>query len=94
MVTVIVQHRVKDFDIWLPFFEQHADARRAAGCTSAKVYRHADDPNNVTAIFEVVDRARWERLGTSNDLRDILQRSGVIGTPTFSILNASGSYPF
>jgi hypothetical protein len=94
MVTVVVQHKVKDFDIWLPFFEKHAEARRAAGCKSAKVYRGAEDPNAVTVIFEVADRNKWEELGKSGDLREILQKSGVIGTPTFMALNAAGSYPF
>lgn len=93
MVTVIVNHKVKDFDTWLPFFEQHAEARRTGSVKGAKVYRSADDPNNVTVIFEVADPAKFQELGKSDDLRAILQESGVIGTPTFTILNAAGTYP-
>jgi quinol monooxygenase YgiN len=94
MVTVIVNHKVKDFNVWLPFFEKHADARRTAGCKSARVFRNADDPNHVTVFFEVADRAKWEALGKSDDMREIMQQAGVIGAPTFTILNAAGSYPF
>jgi quinol monooxygenase YgiN len=92
MATIIVKHRVKDFDAWLPFFEKHADARRAATCTSARVFRSVDDPNHVTVVFEVSDPAKFQALGASSDMRAILEQSGVIGTPTFSLLNAAGSY--
>jgi quinol monooxygenase YgiN len=93
MVTVVVNHKVKNFNAWLPFFEKHADQRQKYGGRGAKVYRSADDPNNVTIVFEWKDRAAFEALGQSADLAEIMAKAGVLGPPTFTFLNQAGTYP-
>ena len=52
MATVIVRHKVKDYEAWKVVFEGFADNRKAAGETSFRIFHLDDDPNNVLGIVE------------------------------------------
>ena len=92
MVTVIVNHKVKDFNAWLPVFEKHADVRKQSGGKGAKVYRSAENPNDVTIIFEWSDRKSMEAFGKSDDLRKTMEKAGVVSGPTITFVEPAGNY--
>ena len=84
MTTVIVQHDVTDYDTWKSVFDEHGAARTAHGCSSAEIYRGAEDPNAVTIVltFPSLDAAK----GFSSDLslKEAMGRGGVTGPPSIS----------
>ena len=45
---------------WKTAFDAHREARDRAGLTLLQLWRHADAPDTVTALFEVADRRRAE----------------------------------
>jgi heme-degrading monooxygenase HmoA len=81
MGLLIVRHKVADFAQWKVAFDGHAPARAAAGLTGGRVYRSLDDPNETTIIFEFADEAKARAFTTAPDLREAMNKGGVIGQP-------------
>jgi hypothetical protein len=79
MPVMIIHHRVRDYVSWRPFYDAHEQARVAATITNGKVFRGADDPNDIVILFAVADLAKAKAFGTSDDLKTTMNRAGVIG---------------
>ena len=81
MGVMIVHHAVRDYGAWRPAYDAHEAARRAAGLTNGRVFRSAEDPNDILILFDMADRRRAEEFGRSDDLREAMRRAGVLGQP-------------
>jgi quinol monooxygenase YgiN len=81
-MRAIVQHTCADYEAWRPVFDEHASARKDHGCLSERVYRDADDPNQVAVIMEWSSQAAAEGFMADASLRDAMERGGVVGPPT------------
>jgi hypothetical protein len=81
MGVMIVHHAVRDYAAWRPAYDAHEAARTAAGLTNGRVFRSAEDPNDILILFDMADRRKAEEFGRSEDLRSAMQNSGVIGQP-------------
>jgi len=80
--NLTVHFKVKDFNTWRTSYDANAKDRASAGITNSKVFRNADDPNDVVVLQDVADVAKARtRLG-SEDLKAAMQKSGVIGSPS------------
>lgn len=47
---------MEDFEKWKPLYDEHATARKEAGCQGDRVCRNRDDPNDVAVLFD------WDNL--------------------------------
>ena len=56
--------------------------RVSAGITNGRVFRSADDPNEVVVLQDVADVAKARTWFGSDDLKAAMQKSGVIGSPS------------
>ena len=81
MGAMIVRHSVRDYGAWRPVDDGHEAARTAAGLTNGRVFRSAEDPNDLLLLFEMADRRRAEEFAASDDLRTTMQRASVVGPP-------------
>ena len=81
MASMIIRHRVADYDAWKSAFDEHQAMRAASGITSHTLHRDADDPNAVTVVAKVTDIGRAKAFATSPDLREVMGRAGVQGAP-------------
>jgi hypothetical protein len=81
MAKVIVQHRVADYDRWLPVFNEHEAVRRRHGGTGHTVTRDVADPNSLVVIndFATLDGAR--AFSQDPSLPAAMERGGVAGPP-------------
>jgi hypothetical protein len=79
MGAMIVRHSVRDYGPWRAAFDAHEPARTAAGLTNGRVYRSAEDPNELVLLFDAADRRRAEKFGASSELKETMQRAGVVG---------------
>jgi len=86
MPYLICRHKVADFAAWKPSFDDHLHARKAAGFKGEQVLRSVDDPNEVVLLFEVTDLDRARELAHSEDVKNVMQKGGVIDTPDFYFL--------
>ena len=57
-------------------------SRVSAGITNGRVFRGADDQNEVIVLQDVADVAKARTWLGSEDLKAAMQKSGVIGSPS------------
>lgn len=81
MARMIIRHKVKDYDAWRPAYDQHERSRVSAGITNGKVFRSTDDPNDLVILLDVADTAKARTWSTSDDLKSVMTRAGVLGRP-------------
>ena len=86
MVHMMIRHKVADYSRWKESFDEHLNLRKAAGETEARVMISVDDPREVTLFFDwdSLDRAR--RFVGSEDLKQAMQKAGVVGDPDVRFL--------
>jgi len=85
--SLIVRHRVADFDAWKKVFDSMFEIRKAHGWTQATVYRDAQDPNMVTIVNRMKDLDGAKRYGGSKELKDGMAKAGVLGAPEILMLD-------
>jgi len=81
--TMSTMHKVKDFDAWLASFEANDSLRLANGIHKYVIGRSTKDPNMVLVVVKVDDLAKAKAFSKNASLKQAMQKSGVIGTPTF-----------
>ena len=86
MVTLVVFHHVRDYDVWKPVFDGHEDVRRNHGELEHRVYRGVDDPLRVIVHndFPTEDAARAFMADPS--LPDAMERAGVTDEPWLGLV--------
>ena len=80
--NLTVQLKLQDYGTWRPGYDGREQGRLAAGITNGKVYRSAEDPNDVVILSDVSDVAKARSFLGSEDLKMAMQKSGVQGSPT------------
>ena len=64
-MELLVRNRVQDFDRWRRVFDAQAEAQPSAGMRLLRMWRSADDDNDVFFLMHVEDRATVEAyMGT------------------------------
>lgn len=84
---LLVRHKVRDFKTWKVGYDAHGPKRDEAGLTEKYLLRSADDPNEVVALFEAEDLSRAKAFAASADLRETMQKLGVLDKPDIYFLN-------
>lgn len=87
MVTVILQHEVKDFAQWKPVFDGDEANRAKAGIKKQGLYQSVKNPNDVTMIFEASDAGVLDSYMGDPGLQEAMKKGGVISAPVVSVLN-------
>jgi len=87
MSTVIIRHRVADYDTWKAAFDEHGSARRDHGLADTGLLRDEDDPSMVTVLMSTDDTARAREFFASDTLREAMQGAGVESQPDMWIAN-------
>jgi heme-degrading monooxygenase HmoA len=89
MPYLFERHRIRDYARWREVFDADTGNREAAGCRGARIFRNAEDPQEVVVLFEwdSLERARRRiesaRLGQEFDKAGV---SGGIGQTEFYLL--------
>lgn len=86
MIHVIIRHKVADYGRWKEAFDAHLAARKAGGEVGHRLLLSVDDPRDVTLVldWDGLDRAR--RFASSEDLKQAMQKAGVLGDPEIRFL--------
>ena len=86
MALMLIHHRVKDYDAWRPLYDAHENSRASAGITNGRVFRRAEDPNDLVILFDAADVAKARSWTTSEDLKSAMQKAGVLRPPTIHFM--------
>jgi len=87
MTHLLVRHNVAEFAKWKPVYDAHLSARQQAGLREKNLLRSVDNPNEVVLLFEAEDLKRAQAFTESSDLRDTMQKAGVVGKPDILFLS-------
>jgi quinol monooxygenase YgiN len=93
MPFLLIRHRVKDYARWKPRFDEHAETRKASGSKSARLFRSAANPNEIVALFEWDNLELAQRFSQSENLRAVMQESGVAEPPDIFLLDDVETFP-
>ncbi|HZP19273.1 MAG TPA: hypothetical protein VFB16_03615 [Bauldia sp.] len=86
MATMIVKHRVANFDQWKRVYDTMEKVRLAHGWTGHTVHRDAADPNIVVIVNRVISLEGAKSYGASKELHEAMARGGVQGAPDIEFL--------
>ena len=78
---MLIRHKVKDFTGWKRAYDGHLSKRTDAGLTEKYLLRGTTDKNEVIILFEVKDIEKARKFSESADLRDVMEKAGVIDKP-------------
>ena len=74
--------KVKDYAAWRTSYDGQEKSRLSAGITNGRVFRRAEDPNDVVILQDVADVPKARSWFGSDDMKAVMQTSGVIGSPS------------
>ena len=79
--NLTIHHKVKDYAAWRKGYDDHEKARHAAGVTNGRVFRSAEDPNDVLILQDVADVAKARTWLGGDELKAAMTKAGVVGSP-------------
>ena len=80
-----VRHQVADYAAWRVIYESLEPLRLQHGCTAKLVSQAPGDPNDIFIVHEFPSVADAEAFAGSNDLKEGMQKAGVLGPPRIEI---------
>jgi hypothetical protein len=86
MVHVIIRHKVSDYGRWKEAFDSHLTTRKAGGELGHRLLLSVDDPRDVTLVLDWDSLERARRFAGSEDLKQTMQKAGVVGEPEIRFL--------
>lgn len=87
MVHVAVQHKVEDYKTWKTAFDNFSKTRKSGGERSFKLWRAAEDPNDISVLFEWDTLENARTFMKSTELKNAMQKAGVKEQPRIQFLN-------
>ena len=86
MARLLVQQSVKDFSVWKEGFMKGAELRSSFGARSEQIFQDSSMPEKVTVLLELDSLEQARRFAESHELKEAMEKSGVVGTPSLSFL--------
>ena len=89
MAYLLVHHKVEDYVKWKHNFDAHTSARSVNGSRGGKIFRNADNPNEVFVLLEWDSLENAKSFGKSENIKEIMKNAGVTGIPAIYYLEES-----
>ena len=86
MPYLLIRHKVTDYAQWKSAFVAHSVTRQANGSRGGQLFRNASDSNELVVLLEWDDLERARQFAQSEELREVMQRAGVVDHPTIFFL--------
>jgi hypothetical protein len=86
MGNIAVQLSVGDYAKWRPVFDKYRPVRDKAGVTSERVFRNADDPNQVMVWWETPDTTKVLQVLQSEEVKGYMKEAGVVAPPKIHVV--------
>ena len=89
MRMMIVRHKVRDYGEWRPIFDQHTEMQRGARLVNPRAYHSADsNKSEIVVVFDTEDTKRAKEFAASADLKEAMEKAGVLDAPTVYFLES------
>src|SRR6202171_3673418 len=73
-----IHFKVKDYAAWRVGYDSGEKSRVSAGITNGRVFRRAEDQNDVVVLQDVADVAKARSWYQSDDTKTLMQKAGVL----------------
>ena len=93
MAHLLVHHHVEDYKKWRPLFNEHGKVRSEQGSKSGIIFRSANDPNEIFALFEWDSVENAKKFAQSDSLKETMKKAGVQGIPDVYFIEEIGKTP-
>lgn len=87
MVTVLIRHKVADFNTWKAHFNSVFTFRKSQGECNFHVFCDDADPSMLTLVCEWENAELAKKFFASEDLKKEMKRSGVVGEPEIHVVH-------
>ena len=87
--NLVIHHKVKDYATWRKGYDEHEKSRLSAGVTNGRVFRRAEDPNDIVILLDVADAAKARAWLGADDLKTVMHKAGVVGAPSIRFATKS-----
>ena len=87
--NLTIHLKVKDFNAWRASYNGNEKNRVSAGITNGRVFRSADDPNDVVILQDVADFSKARTWLGSPEMKTAMEKSGVLGSPSIRFAAAA-----
>ncbi len=87
--NLTIHLKVKDFNAWRTSYNGNEKNRVSAGITNGRVFRSADDPNDVVLLQDVADVLKARTWLGSPEMKTMMEKSGVLGSPSIRFAAAA-----
>ena len=87
--NLTIHLKVKDFNAWRTSYNGREQNRLTAGITNGRVFRNADDQNDVVILQDVTDVAKARAWLDSAEMKTAMEKSGVVGSPSIRFAAAA-----
>lgn len=87
MAYLLVRHKVNDFSKWKSGFDAHESTRKKSGSKGGYLFRNEDDPNEVIVVLKWDDLEKARKFANSEDLKEKMEKLGVIDKPDVFFLD-------
>jgi hypothetical protein len=79
MATLIIRHKVEDYNRWKRGYDEADWLRKQHGITYASLHREESDPNDVIAVHEFKNMKGAKDFAKA--VPSLMEKIGVIGKP-------------
>ena len=79
--NLTIHLKVKDYAAWRTGYDSREKGRHSAGITNGRVFRRAEDQNDVVILQDVADVAKARTWLGSDEMKAAMEKGGVVGTP-------------
>jgi heme-degrading monooxygenase HmoA len=87
MAYVLIEHLVGDFETFKQVYLDDGERRHREGSRGGKVFRAADDPNDIIIVLEWDTAAHARHFAESLELHEAMQWStSNVATPRVTVL--------
>ncbi len=87
--NLTIHLKVKDFNAWRTTYNGREQNRISAGITNGRVFRNADDQNDVVILQDVADVVKARTWLGSAEMKAAMEKSGVLGSPSIRFAAAA-----
>ena len=81
MAYILVHHKIEEYNKWKSAFDDHSSTRAEHGSTGGKIFRNADNPNDIFTLLEISSIEKGKEFAQSDSLKEAMQKAGVISMP-------------
>ena len=87
--NLTIHIKVKDYSTWRQAYDGREKSRLTAGITNGRVFRNAQDQNDIVVLQDVADVAKARSWLGSDEMKAAMQTSGIVGSPNIRFAAAS-----